>query len=60
MDNSDEKRKEPLQTFITTAEDIKEASEIIVAIDEMLQRRHANLKFEHLLVWWLSCEPIEA
>ena len=60
MSSSDKKGKTPLQTYITTAEDLKEASELIVILDEMLQKRHANLKFEHLLIWWLSCEPIEA
>jgi hypothetical protein len=60
VSNSDKKRKIPLQTVITTPEELKEATEIIVLVEEMLQKRHANLQFEHLLVWWLSCEPIEA
>ena len=58
--NSDEYRKEPLQTLITTSEELKEATEIIVLVEEMLEKRHANLQFQHLLIWWLSCEPIEA
>jgi len=60
VDNSDENRKTPLQTFVTTPEELKEATEIIVLVEEMLEKRHANLQFEHLLIWWLSCEPIEA
>jgi hypothetical protein len=60
VDNSDKKRKIPLQTVVTTPEELKEATEIIVLVEEILQKRHANLKFEHLLLWWLSCEPIEA
>tara|TARA_Y100001963_G_scaffold151768_1_gene235241 strand:+ start:81 stop:290 length:210 start_codon:yes stop_codon:yes gene_type:complete len=58
--NSDEKGKIPLQTYITTAEDLKEASELIVILDEMLQKNHANLKFEHLLLWWLANEPADS
>ena len=60
VDDSDKKRKIPLQTYITTAEDLKEASEIIALLDEMLQQNYSNLKFEHLLLWWLSCGPIES
>jgi len=60
VDNSDENRKEPLQTFIATPEELKEARQAIVLVEELLLRRHANLEFEHLLIWWLSCEPIEA
>ena len=60
MSNSDEKRKIPLQTYITTAEDLKEASEIIAVLDEMLQRNYTNLKFEHLLLWWLANEPADS
>ena len=60
VSKSDKKRKKPLQTVITTPEELKEATEIIVLVEEMLQKRHANLKFEHLLIWWLSCEPIDA
>tara|TARA_R110002124_G_scaffold158075_1_gene325166 strand:+ start:2077 stop:2286 length:210 start_codon:yes stop_codon:yes gene_type:complete len=60
VDNSDKKRKIPLQTLVTTPEDLKEATEIIVLIEEMLEKRHANLRFEHILLWWFSCEPIEA
>ena len=60
MSESDKKRKLPLQTYITTAEELKEASEIIAMLDEMLQQNHSNLKFEHLLLWWLTDKPAEA
>ena len=60
VDDSDKKRKIPLQTYITTAEDLKEASEIIALLDEMLQQNYSNLKFEHLLLWWLTAQPAEA
>ena len=60
VSDSDEKRKIPLQTYITTAEDLKEASEIIAVLDEMLQRNYTNLKFEHLLLWWLANEPADS
>jgi hypothetical protein len=60
VSKSDKKRRIPLQTYVTTAEELKEATEIIVLVEELLQKRHANLQFEHLLLWWLSCEPIEA
>ena len=52
VDDSDKKRKLPLQTHITTAEELKEATEIISTLDEMLQRDYKNIKFEHLLLWW--------
>ena len=60
MSESDKKRKLPLQTYITTAKELKEASEIIAMLDEMLQQNHSNLKFEHLLLWWLAALPAEA
>ena len=60
MSKSDKKGRIPLQTYITTAEDLKEASEIIAVLDEMLQRNYTNLKFEHLLLWWLASEPAES
>ena len=60
VSSSGKKGKIPLQTYITTAEDLKEASELIVILDEMLQKNHANLKFEPLLLWWLASEPVEA
>ena len=60
MSESDKKRKLPLQTYITTAEELKEASEIIAMLDEMLQQNHSNLKFEHLLLWWLAALQAEA
>jgi hypothetical protein len=60
VDNSDENRKGPLQTFITTSEELKEATEIIVLVEDMLEKRHANLKFEHLLLWWLTADVADA
>ena len=60
VSDSDEKRKIPLQTHITTAEELKEATEIIATLDEMLQRDYKNIKFEHLLLWWLTNDPADA
>tara|TARA_R110002020_G_scaffold209490_3_gene415459 strand:+ start:2129 stop:2338 length:210 start_codon:yes stop_codon:yes gene_type:complete len=60
VDNSKKKKRMSLQNLVTKSEEIKEATEIIVLVEEALQKRHANLQFEHLLIWWLSCDPIEA
>ena len=60
VDNSDKKRKTPLQAVITTPEELKEATEIIALVDEVLQRKHEDLKFEHLLLWWIAAEPADA
>jgi hypothetical protein len=60
VSKSDKKRKFPLQTYITTAEELKEATEIIALVQEVLEEKHADLKFEHLLLWWLSTDPADA
>ena len=60
VNESDKKRKIPLQTYITTAEDLKEATEIITAVEGVLQSRSADLRFDHILLWWLSCDTVEA
>ena len=60
MNESDEEKKTPLQVHVTATEELKDATEINVLVNKIMQKRHANLEFEHLLVWWLSCEPIEA
>ena len=60
VDDSDKKRKLPLQTHITTAEELKEATEKISTLDEMLQRDYKTLMFEHLLLWWLTNDPAVA
>ena len=60
MSDSDKKRILPLQSYITTTEELKEATEIIAVVQEMLEDSHANIKFEHLLLWWLTAQPAEA
>ena len=50
----------PLQTQIKTAEELREATEIIAVVQEMLTEKHANLKFEHLLLWWLTADVADA
>ena len=40
--------------------DIKQAGEIITVLDEMVADSYPKLKFEHLLLWWLSCAPADA
>ena len=60
VSKSDKKRKIPLQTYVTTAEELKEATEIIALVQEVLEESHADLKFEHLLLWWLTAQPAEA
>ena len=60
VSESDKKRKIPLQTYVTTADDLREASEIITPLNEVLQSKHTDLKFEHLLLWWIAAEPADA
>ena len=60
VSKSDKKRKIHLQTYVTTAEELKEATEIIALVQEVLEESHADLKFEHLLLWWLTAQPAEA
>ena len=60
MSESDKKRKMPLQTYVTTAEELKEATEIIALVQEVLEKKHADLKFEHLLLWWLANAPADS
>jgi|TARA_R110000787_G_scaffold197989_1_gene309192 hypothetical protein len=70
VNESDEEKKTPLPRLrlnadeylvhVTATEELKDATEINALVNKIMQKRHANLEFEHLLVWWLSCEPIEA
>jgi len=56
----DKKREATLQTYVTTDEELREATEIIAVVQEMLTEKHADLKFEHLLLWWLTNDPADA
>ena len=60
MSNSNKKREEMLQNLAATAEDLEEATEIIAIVENLLAHKHPNIKFEHMLLWWLICEPAEA
>ena len=60
VDNSKKKKKMFTQTVITTAEDLKEATEILAVVQEMLAEKHMDLKFEHLLLWWLAADVADA
>tara|TARA_R110002072_G_scaffold168584_2_gene322242 strand:+ start:642 stop:851 length:210 start_codon:yes stop_codon:yes gene_type:complete len=60
VDNPKKKKRMPLQTQIKTAEELREATEIIAVVQEMLTEKHANLKFEHLLLWWLTADVADA
>lgn len=60
MNESDEEKKIFLRANVTATEELKDTTEINVLVNKIIQKRHANLELEHLIVWWLSCEPIEA
>ena len=60
MNESDEEKKIFLRAHVTVTEELKDTTEINVLVNKIIQKRHANLELEHLIVWWLSCEPIEA
>ena len=60
VNESDEEKKIFLRANVTATEELKDTTEINVLVNKIIQKRHANLELEHLIVWWLSCEPIEA
>ncbi len=60
MSNSDKKGKFPLNTYVIGPEELKMATEIIEIADKLMQNQNVNLKFEHLLLWWLATDPAEA
>ena len=49
-----------MDTFVLGPNDLKTATEIIEIADKVMQSQNADLKFEHLLVWWLATDPAEA
>ena len=61
MNDPKKKRNPKMQTIVATAEELKEAQEIIVVIEEMLLDKYPQgVQFEHLLSWWAAIGPIEA
>tara|TARA_Y100000114_G_C11692428_1_gene294274 strand:- start:363 stop:545 length:183 start_codon:yes stop_codon:yes gene_type:complete len=49
-----------MNTFVIGPEELKVATEIIEIADKLMQDQNTNLKFEHLLLWWLAMDPAEA
>ena len=49
-----------MNTFVIGPEELKVATEIIEIADKLMQDQNTNLKFEHLLLWWLATDPAEA
>ena len=49
-----------MDTFVIGPEELKVATEIIEIADKLMQDQNTNLKFEHLLLWWLAMDPAEA
>tara|TARA_R100000458_G_C8219071_1_gene204016 strand:+ start:89 stop:238 length:150 start_codon:yes stop_codon:yes gene_type:complete len=37
-----------------------EATEIMSLIDEIASEQNPEIKFEHVLCWWIASEPAEA
>ena len=60
MDNPKKKKKMFTQAHVTTAEELREATEIIAVVQEMLTEKQMDLKFEHLLLWWLAADVADA
>ena len=49
-----------MNTFVVGPEELKAATEIIEIADRLMQNHSAELKFEHLLMWWLATERADA
>ena len=41
-------------------EDVQFATEMKTLIEDALLDKHPYVMFEHVLLWWLICEPAEA
>ena len=60
MSNTKKKRIAKMHTVVTNVEELKEATEIITAVENMLATKYERIEFVHLLSWWLNCEPADA
>ncbi len=49
-----------MNTYVIGKEELEAATEIIEIADELMQSQNVKLKFEHLLLWWMTMDPIEA
>jgi hypothetical protein len=56
----DKKGKTLFSTSIFSEQELQTATEIIDIIDDLMFTNHPKIKFEHIILWWLSCEPAEA
>jgi len=56
----DKKGKTLFSTSIFSEQELQSASEIIDIIDDLMLANHPKIKFEHIILWWLSCEPADA
>ena len=54
------KDKTLFSTTLLTEYDVTSASEIIEIIDDLMFANYPKIKFEHIILWWLSCEPATA
>jgi hypothetical protein len=43
-----------------STEELLAASEIIAVVEDMMITNYPKLQFEHMILWWLICEPAEA
>jgi hypothetical protein len=60
VSKSDKKGIFPMDTYVIGKEELEAATEIIEIADELMQSQNVELKFEHLLLWWMTMDPIEA
>ena len=57
------KRKKHLfrvYSSLPTNLDIKQAAELINTLDKMIAEERLEIKFEHLLLWWINCDEADA
>jgi len=56
----DKKDKTLFSTSILSEYELEAASEIIDIIDDLMLANHPKVRFEDIILWWLSCEPADA
>tara|TARA_R100000808_G_C2149993_1_gene158565 strand:- start:3012 stop:3188 length:177 start_codon:yes stop_codon:yes gene_type:complete len=56
----DKKDKKVHSNLVFSDEEIKDAGEIIDIIDDLMAQKYPEVKFEHLILWWMTSEEAVA
>ena len=54
------RKKFMVYSSLPTNLDIKQAAELINILDKMITEERLEIKFEHLLLWWINCDEADA